>query len=142
MAYFLDIANDINAAFGISNPEVARICLEITDYILETDPDRRLHLTLSLLQRRTHPRTDTELLVAIQYLTGARANLLEAQFEYVTEDGEYLPLTKSQVARGPQAVAIELGLPSCPAADFEERVLIFFDPTEQAKEAVRAKVSI
>lgn len=117
-------------------PEVARICREISHFLARKRPEQRLHLTLSGLRNQTRPKVDEDLLVAIQYLTGAEADLLEANFEYV-EEGEYFPLSKAQMRGGLETISADLGVTFASAQDFESRVLIYFTPSERAREAMR-----
>lgn len=137
MPYFDDIHIAVHKAFGQARPEVARICDEIADYLSAGPAASKFHLTLSLLRRETRPLTDSDLLMAIQYLTGGDNQLLETQFEYAADTGEFFPLTRAQVAQGADAVAAYLGVSFTSAEDFESQVMIYFVPSRFAQDAMR-----
>ena len=141
MRYFSDVNHHAEATFGRSRPEVVRICQEITRYVEGRDPERHLHLTLSHLRNQTKPLADVDLLLAIQYLTGAEAGLLETNFEYLAEGGEYVPLTRTQVSKGPDAVSEYLGVTFSSAQEFESRVLLYFSLSERTREALRRELA-
>lgn len=119
------------------NPEVARICEEITTYVVGLAGKRSLSLTLSLLRIQTHPDNDRDLLLAIQYLTGAEADILEPSFAYLDENREQLPLDKRIFSQGAEVAAAHLGVEFTDEEDFESRVLLFFVPTARAVEFAR-----
>jgi hypothetical protein len=118
-------------------PEVARICEEIATYVFSGAGKRKLNLTLSLLRLRTRPRTDKDLLLAIQYLTGAEAELLEPAFAYLDQSGEQLPIDSRIFSEGPSHAAAYLGVEYASDEEFESRVLLSFVPTAQATEVAR-----
>lgn len=126
----------VRRLFG-ERPEVARICEEIAHFVIDGASKRKLHLTLSLLRRHTHPSTDTDLLMAVQYLTGAEADLLEPNYAYLDESGEQLPIANDQIARGAAAAAASLGVSFTSEEEFEAKVLMYFSPTAHVVEVAR-----
>jgi predicted nucleotidyltransferase len=137
MPYFLDIERDVQQAFSRSRPDVVRICLEIATYLRTRKQDARLHLTLSLLRNETKPQTDVDLMVALQYLTGGNERLLEMNFEYAAETGEFFPLTRDLMAQGLDAVALYLDLDSVTHEKLESDIMVYFTPSDRAQEAIR-----
>lgn len=119
-------------------PEVARICEEIAAFVFSSAQQRKLYLTLSLLRQRTHPVSDKDLLFAIQYLTGAEADLLEPSFSYLDEAGEQLPIDRRVFSQGAEAAAASLGVEFTSEEQFESRVLLSFVPTAHAVEVARS----
>jgi hypothetical protein len=120
-----------------TRPEVARICEEIANYIVEGAGRRKLHLTLSFLRRQTRPNSDADLLIAVQYLTGAEADLLELSYAYVDDGGEQLPIAKEQIAKGAAAAAADLGVEFVDEHQFDSRVVLYFVPTVHVLERVQ-----
>lgn len=141
MADFLNLTHHIHRVFE-TRPEVVRICEEITRYVEAGAGSRKLHLTMSLLRKHTHPSTDTDLLLALQYLAGAEAELLEPNFEYLDENGEALPLATDQVAQGAEVAAASLGVTFTRPEDFEARVMMYFRPTARAVEELRRREAV
>lgn len=141
MVDFPNFSDHVGRLFN-ERPEVARICMEIADYVLQGARKRDLHLTLSLLRRQTHPHSDTDLLIAVQYLTGADAELLEPNYAYVDNSGEQLPIATEQIAKGAAAAAEALGVEFTNEEEFDSRVLVYFSPTAHVVETVRRREAV
>lgn len=137
MADFLNITQHIRRTFAESRPEVARVCEEIATYVIAAGGHKKLHLTLSLLRKQTHPESDTDLMIAVQYLAGAEAALLEPNFEYLDESGEVFPLQTAHIAQGPEIAAAALGVTFSRPEEFEARVMMYFSPTARIRQALR-----
>lgn len=123
------IKRDVEILFGQSEPEVVRVCLAIIEYIDKQTNPERLHLTYSLLQERTKPVDDESLMLALQYLAGARAKVLEMNFEFVDEDGDYHALTRKDVADAKARRSLPHPVTGQLLSDFEDHVLVYFKPT-------------
>jgi len=141
MADFPNFSDRVGRLFN-ERPEVARICKEIADYVLDGASTRDLHLTLSLLRRQTHPNSDTDLLIAVQYLTGADAELLEPNYAYVDDSGEQFPIATEEIAKGAEAAAAALGVEFTNEEEFDSRVLVYFSPTAHVVETVRRRETV
>ncbi|WP_029051286.1 hypothetical protein [Ralstonia sp. 25mfcol4.1] len=132
------IMRDIKS-LGISQPEVARICAAIVIYLEGGEFDRQLHLTYSIFKRLVSPRTDSDLLAAVQYLTGAKANLLEMRYEFLDEDGEYHPISRSVVSTAAKLNALEHPVSGELVQDYQASVLVYFTPTEHARNSLQKR---
>jgi hypothetical protein len=89
----LDAYAVIQRTFSMREPEVARVCIAIADYLRGQKSLDGLHLTLSFFQKLTSVSSPVHLLSALQYLTGAQLPLLNIGFEFIDESGDYHPLS-------------------------------------------------
>ena len=120
--------------FGLREPEVARVCIAIADYLRMQKSFDDLHLTLSLLQQLTLASSPVHLVSALQYLTGAQFPLLSVGFEFIDENGEYYPLSLQDVAQARQTKKLLRPDTGDQISDFESSVLVYYAPSEDAKE--------
>lgn len=134
-----DIMREIGSTFGISQPEVARICSAIVDYLSQQPTNRRLHLTYTLLKREAVPESDSELIAAIQYLTGAKADLLEMKYEFMDEEGDYHPLAKSVVASAQKQNSLQHPVTGEMVQDYQSSLLVYFTPTDRVRSCLQEK---
>lgn len=134
-----DIMREIDKTFGKSEPEIAHVCTKIVAYLSKQPVNRRLHLTYSILKKEAAPKTDTHLVAAIQYLTGATADLLEMEFEFLDESGEYHPLPKAVVALAEREKALEHPVTGELIQDYKSHVLVYFIPTQRALSTLHPK---
>lgn len=130
--------NDVNAViqhtFGKREPELARVCSAIADYLRRQKSLESLHLTLSLLQRVTQAQSSVHLLSALQYLTGAQVRLLDIGFEFIDENGDYYPLGLQDVVLARQTNQLVRPDTGDLVSDFESSVLVYYSPSENARE--------
>ncbi|WP_374483096.1 hypothetical protein [Zoogloea sp.] len=124
---------EIEELFGPAEPEIARVCGSIIRFICSQPRPDRLHLTFSLLKDTTKPNSDRALMLAVQYLCGANAQVLEMNFEFVDEDGEYHPISSSEIAEARKSHVLGHPVTGELLSDFEDRVLVYFKPTTPAR---------
>lgn len=124
-----DLCSGIQRAFSEREPEVARICLAIVEYLRSQKSLDKLHLTLSLLNRVTSAQSAGSLVAAMQYLTGAQAQLLDVGFEFVDESGDYHFLTIQDIDLARQTKQLVRPDTGELLRDFESRVLIYYKPS-------------
>lgn len=128
MASQADIKKKINDTLGYYKPEVARICLDLLGYLTSQSPSKKLHLTYSLLKSQSSASSDSELLIAIQYLSGESAKVLDMKFEFADESGEYIPVDDSAVAEARSTNVFYHPLTGMPVPDFQSAILVYFTP--------------
>ncbi|MBM3114969.1 hypothetical protein [Jeongeupia naejangsanensis] len=127
-----NIKRAINLTFGDEQPEVAGACVAIVNFLTEQLNGRRLHLTMSLLMDVVKPGSEESLFIALNYLSGARFNLLEMCFEFVDENDEYHPLTKSEISEARKTKQLLHPVSGEIVRDFESSVLVYFSTTQRA----------
>lgn len=122
------IIGKIKEVFGETEPNVARACDSIIDYVMCHKHPERLHLTFSLLKRETPATSDKDLMLAIQFLSGATARFLEMKFEFMDDDGEYYPLSANDIAQARKHHALGHPITGELMRDYDDRVLVYFEP--------------
>lgn len=120
---------EIEELFGQAEPEVARVCGSIVEFICKQPRLDRLHLTFSLLKDTAKPNNDKALMLALQYLCGASAQVLEMNFEFVDEEGDYHPISSSEIAEARESHVLGHPVTGELLSDFEDRVLVYFKAT-------------
>lgn len=131
-----DIMHELTKTLGPSAPEVTRVCSAIVAYLARQPADRHLHLTYSVLKREARANTDSDLIAAIQYLTGAKADLLEMEFEFLDEEGEYYPVVKSALVKAEREKALEHPLTGEMIRDYKSSLLVYYTPTAHARSSL------
>lgn len=134
-----EIENEIDRIWRDTQPEVARICTHIAQYVVRQRADAHLHLTYSLLKTESSAIQDSDLMTAVQYLTGAGADLLEIQFEFADDNGDFFPLSKSDVAIANREGAFFHPETGDLVEDFASAVLVYFVPTDKARQLQRMR---
>lgn len=124
----------IQRTFSAREPEVARVCVAIADYLRGQKSLDGLHLTLSLLQKLTLVTSPVHLVSALQYLTGAQLPLLNIGFEFVDESGEYHPLSLQDIAQARLTKKLLRPDTGDLISDFEANVFVYYAPSENARE--------
>ena len=79
---------------------------------------------------------------AVQFLIGAKADILEMQFEFVDDEGEYFPLSKAAIAHAQRTGELEHPYTGDMVADYGSSVLVYFVPTQRATEILMHHRSI
>lgn len=123
-----DLKQEINDTLGSYKPEVARICLDLVGYLTSQPAAKELHLTYSLLKSQLKPSSDTELLLAIQYLSGDSAKVLDMKFEFADESGEFIPVDDLTVAEARNTNVFYHPLTGEPVPNFQSAILVYFTP--------------
>jgi hypothetical protein len=116
-----------------SKPQ-ADICIDILDYLLRVPTQNLLHISYGSLKKIISQRVEeSDLLMAIQYLSGERTPILEVRFEFIEDDEIYsLPNSEIKLARETgQLVHPETGEL---IDDFEDKTYMYFEPSQLAKE--------
>jgi hypothetical protein len=118
----------------------ANICIDVLNFLLRVPAKNILHITFgSLKQVITNEFEDSELLMAVQYLSGDRTPLLEIGFEFIEND-EIYPLSNLDVKIARQTG--ELVHPDTGELidDFEDKTFIYFMPGRLVKEIEHSNV--
>jgi hypothetical protein len=116
-----------------SKPQ-AEICIDILNYLLRVPIQNLIHISYGSLKTVMGQKVeDSDLLMAIQYLTGDRTPMLEVKFEFI-EDDEIYCLQNSEVK-----LAYETGQLVHPETgeliyDFEDKTCMYFEPSQLARE--------
>lgn len=139
MSLSADYIHSLLGPTGDSEPEIARICTSIVNMIAAHHADTRLHLTFSLLKKQTRPQDDQALMAAVQFLVGAKADILEMCFEFVDKDEQYYPLSTATVAAANQSGMLEHPDTGEVISDFASSILVYFQPTPRAIETLQKK---
>ena len=109
-------------------PQVS-ICTSIFNYLTGPAYGRPIHLTYSNLRRIVGQDCDnTNLLLAIQYLCGERANLLKAGFELIDDDGS-IDISSSDINTARESGILIHPENGRPVPNYEEKVFIYFKPS-------------
>lgn len=128
-----NLMNDIDRIFGQEQPEVARVCMAIVSFLVAQPPSKHLHLTYSSLKTAALPRSDSDLLAAIQFLTGAKAGMLQMKYEFVDEQGEYHPVSRSELAAAERGEGFWHPETGEAVNKYRDQILIYFTPTDEAR---------
>ena len=126
MPVMKDIRNKIRETLGEYRPEVARICLELLEYVTSQPLDKNLHLTYSLLKSEGGAKSDSELLLALQYLSGDSARVLDMKFEFLDESGEYISVEDEIVAEARQSDIFYHPFTGQPVPDYQKSLVVYF----------------
>lgn len=129
-----DLKQKISDTLGNYKPEVTRICLDLIGYLTSQPASKKLHLTYSLLKAQLKPSSDTELLLAIQYLSGDAVGVLEMKFEFADESGEFFPVDDVTVAEARNTNVFYHPLTGEPVPNFQSAILVYFTPGSALRE--------
>jgi hypothetical protein len=74
------------ASKDLSNKELYRACFNVCEYIKNTKPSLLQHINYSTLYTASKAENEELLLQTIQYLTGARTQVLDSAYELFYDD--------------------------------------------------------
>lgn len=121
-----------------ANPELGRICLEIVRYLAETPAERLQRVTFGSLSTAAGLENVQDVVLAVQYLSGARLRLLEPQFTFILGDHEF-DIPNEDVAEARRTNVFyhpELGEP---VPDFEDTLYMYFAVSPEGVELSGAR---
>src|SRR5690606_19115420 len=81
-----------------AHPDVARACVAIIDYFARTPREALQRITFGALSTAAGYRVSSQILPAVQYLTGARVRLLEPAYFFFDCHGDEIPIEPSVVS--------------------------------------------
>jgi hypothetical protein len=82
------------ASTDLPNKELYKACINVCEYINNTKPALLQHINYSTLYTASKSENEELLLQAIQYLTGARTQVLDSAYELFCDDFP-IPIEKS-----------------------------------------------
>lgn len=132
------ILNKIYDDWG-ENPQ-SEICASVLEYLLRTATQAVSHITygsLKIVIDEHKKHTDVEILKAIQYLCGERTNLLEMNFEFMENEDNIFPLSHSDMKDAQNEGGLVHPETGEIINDFEEKVLVYFKPSDIAKNIIQ-----
>lgn len=114
-------------------PEVRRACLAIVEYLSDNQGplDR---VTFGMLSKIAGTPEVTDVLPAVQYLSGSRLHLFDPRFEFIDVDrgsADEVPL--DEVARARSEQKFYHPRTGEPVENFEEWLMMFFVLSEEAR---------
>lgn len=108
----------------------SKICLSIFDFLLKLPTDRPLHLTYGKLRNTIgQSYADRELLLAVQYLTGDRTQLLELHYELIDEDDTPYPLDDDSVRLAQETGELFHPETGSIINNYKDKVFLYFTPS-------------
>jgi hypothetical protein len=124
----------ISADF-VSRPEVALACKSVVDYLVSQPEQNLQHLTFGDIFRVVTQNTGQDLTsIAIAYLSGDRARVLDMRFEFI--DGNDIFEISAEEVQDAQNTKVfihpELGVA---VDEFEKHVFVYFVPSSIRIEA-------
>ncbi len=108
----------------------SHVCLSILNYLLRVPSKQLSHITYGSIRNVVDRKfQDSDLLIAIQYLSGDRTKLLDVEFELIDENDNVFPLPSSEVK-----IAQETGELIHPengeaVNNYEDKVFMYFKPS-------------
>jgi hypothetical protein len=115
------------------NKPQADICISIINYLYKRIDNPPSHITHGFLRKVAgNHYQDDDLLLAVQYLCGARLKLLEAKFEFI-EDEEVFELSNNEVKQAQRTGFIIHPKTGEQVKSFEDKVFVYFEPEPLAE---------
>jgi hypothetical protein len=106
-----------------------KICVSILEYLICLNTSNPLHLTFGGLRNSAGLKfSDSEFLLAIQYLCGDRTHLLDIGFELI-EGGEYIEIPDCELNNARQTGFLVHPETGEVINDFEDKVYMYFQPS-------------
>lgn len=115
----------------------SQICLSIFDFLLRLPMDRPLHLTYGRLRSTIgQSYEDREILLAIQYLTGDRTQLLELHYELIDEDDTPYPLDDDLVRLAQETGELFHPETGDIVNNYKDKVFLYFTPSNLVRNII------
>ena len=110
----------------------SKVCEKIVDYLVQNKTAS--HLTYGILRRILGDGfTEFEILDSVQYLCGARVNLLQPGFEFIDDSGIY-PINTSELREAEKHGNLVHPFSGELVTDYKNNVCIYFEPSELVKD--------
>ena len=114
------------------------ICLSILDLLLKLPTDKPSHLTYGRLRNTiSQSYADRELLLAVQYLTGDRTQLLELHYELIDEDDIPYPLDDDSVRLAQETGELFHPETGDIVNNYKDKVVLYFMPSNLVKNIIQ-----
>jgi len=116
----------------------SKICLSILDLLLKLPTDKPSHLTYGRLRNTiSQSYADRELLLAVQYLTGDRTQLLELHYELIDEDDIPYPLDDDSVRLAQETGELFHPETGDIVNNYKDKVVLYFMPSNLVKNIIQ-----
>jgi len=122
------IKDKINKDWG--NESQFLVCMSILNYLLRVPPEQLSHITYGSLRKVVDRKfDDTELLIAIQYLSGDHIKLLEVKFELIDDNEDNFPLPDSEMILARETGKLIHPEKGVIVDNYEDKVFMYFTPS-------------
>lgn len=108
----------------------SQVCFSILDYLLRVPIMKLSHITYGSLRKVVDKKfQDSDVLIAIQYLSGDRTKLLDVEFELIDDNDDSFPLPNSEVKLAEETGKLIHPERGEPVNNYKDKVFMYFKPS-------------